>query len=196
MQKAIKLILLLLGSAFLFILMTSFGGIKMAIFTFIAALLHEAGHVFILLLLRKEFSIPNLVTSGFRIKTISNLSYLEEMITAAFGPLTNIFLFAFAFPHSEDFAVINLATAISNLLPLQGYDGYKILDDIFSLLLGPQRSAVIMEHASLIASGTAVLLSLLFILVFNGGYWIFSIFFIILMRQIIFFQKQAKNEHS
>ena len=174
--------------------MLGFSDFKMTAFTLIAALLHECGHTLLLILLKKEFSLPTLVASGFRIKTSSLLSYRDEILICAAGPLANVILFVFFIRMAPVFAVINLATAISNLLPLPEYDGYKIMSDIISLTLGTEMCDKIMPHITLSISASVVFLSLFMILIFNGGYWIFTIFFIVFLRQILFFENETKNE--
>ena len=118
MLRIIKILLGILGGLFWTALMLSFADTKTAVMTIISALLHEAGHISALVMIKKKFSLPKLVASGFRIKTESSLSYKEEIIICAAGPLTNIIIFVFCLPHTPFFAVINLATAISNLLLL------------------------------------------------------------------------------
>lgn len=184
----------LLGASFWIILMLSFSDLHMTLNMLLSALLHEAGHVLALLLINKDFSFPRAVSSGFRIKTKSHLSYKEEIFVCAAGPLANIIVSLFLFCCNTEFAVINLATAVSNLLPLPECDGYKILYDLFSLLFDFEKSAAIMQRVSLVFLAVSVFLSLFLILKLNGGYWIFCIFFILLVRRILFFKKPTKSE--
>lgn len=195
MQRFLQTLLSLLGGAFWTMLMLSFSDRKMTVLTITAALIHECGHIIMLLLLKKKFSLPSLVSSGFRIKTQSSFSYNEEILICAAGPLINITMFIFFMPHYADFAIINLATAISNLLPLPEYDGYKIINDALSMLFGNQISDCIMPHITVLVCAVIVLLSLFLIMILNGGYWIFFIFFIVLVKEIAFFHKDVKNEN-
>lgn len=157
---------------------------SMAITTTIAAIIHEAGHL-IYIILKKRLR-PNIrgVLSGFRIKTASSLSYDEEIGVYLSGPIANIIFFvlcsflSFLFGKNMTFAaIINLATALSNLLPIDGYDGYHALmtfirknefGDSMTYALSNISSALIFFFA---------ILSLYFIDRQNGGYWIFLIFF-------------------
>ena len=195
MQRFLHILLSLLGGAFWTMLMLSFSDRKMTVLTIAAALIHECGHIIMLLLLKKRFSLPSLVSSGFRIKTESSFSYKEEILICGAGPLINIAMFLFFMPHYADFAIINLATAVSNLLPLPEYDGYKIISDAISLIFGNQISDCVMPHITVLICAVIVLLSLFLILILNGGYWIFFIFFIVLVKEITFFHKDAKNEN-
>ena len=194
MQKAIKVILAMLITLFWILIMLSFSDFKMALQTLLAAIIHELGHICALVLLNKGFSLPKLVSSGFRIKTDSPLSYKEEIFVCACGPLVNVALFVFFISPFPEFAIINIATAISNLLPIPHYDGYKITSDILSLFKDNELSEKIMPHITILISALTVFVSLFLIFKFNGGYWIFPVFFLILIRRILFFHKLTKNE--
>ena len=194
MQKLLRTLLQLFILLFWTILMLSFSDFKMTMLTIASALIHELGHIISLLILRKSFSFPTLVSSGFRIKTNSLLSYKEEIFVCACGPLINIMVFLSFLYKFPDFSVINLATALSNLLPIPGYDGYKILSNGISIRKDEELVKKIMPHITVFISAVAVFLSLFLILYFNGGYWIFAVFFLVLLRKILFFQKDTKNE--
>ena len=193
-KRCLKAILRITSGLFWLILMLGFSDFKMTVFTLIAALLHECGHILMLILLKKDFSLPVLVSSGFRIKTRSLLSYKDEILICAGGPVANVILFVLFIRPMPVFAVISLATAVSNLLPLPEYDGYKIISDVLALTFGSDFSDKAMPHITLTVSSTVVFLSLFMILIFNGGYWIFTIFFIVFLRQILFFEKRTKSE--
>jgi len=195
MKSFFKSLIRILALLFWILLMTSFSNFEMMFLTLFAAFLHEVGHVLVLLMMKKEFSLPRLITTGFVIKTQTNLSYKEEIIICGAGPMINLLLFVFLFPHSQSFAMINLATAISNLLPLPGYDGYKIINNVISLCFGNLLSCKIMPFLSLAVSSALVFFSLFFILLVNGGYFIFCIFFVVLVQQILFYQNKIKNEN-
>ena len=75
------------------------------------------------------------------------------------------------------FAVLNLATAVSNLLPIEGYDGYGIILTILEAKEASSRSYVILGLVSRAIIMTTCIFSLCLIDRVNGGYWIFAIFF-------------------
>ena len=196
MKRLIQFMINLFIALFWMLLMLSFSGRKTALLTFIAAVIHEIGHISVLALLKGEISIPRPVASGMRIKTRSHLSYAEENAVALGGPMTNLLLFVFLFPLAKEFAIVNLATALSNLLPINGYDGHKLLANLLSLVFGSEISDKTMPHIALFVTCTVIFLSLFIILRIGGGYWIFFVFFALFIRQILFFQKQTKNEIS
>lgn len=195
MKKFLTFILSLLSSLFWFVLMLSFSGAEMTFLTLLCAIVHEVGHMLVLLFLNKDFSFPKAVTSGFRIKTNSELSYRDEILVALGGPAINLVLFLSLISFMPTLAVINLVTAISNLLPLKDFDGYKIIYDLISLFIGCQASERVMPHITVAVSAVMVFLSLFMIMASNGGYWIFFIFFIVLIKQILFLQKHSFFEH-
>ncbi len=193
MKRLINTLKSLLLASFWFILMLSFSNLKMTVNTLISALIHEGGHIIALILINKDFSLPKAVTSGFRIKTKTHMSYGEEIFVCAAGPFVNLTVCLVFFPFSEELAVINLATALANLLPIGECDGYKILYDLISLIFGCEKSEAIMQKVSLVFLSAFVFLSLFLILKLNGGYWLFFVFFILLTRKILFFQKDGKK---
>jgi len=177
------------------VLMLGFSDVKIAISTLLAAVIHELGHMAVLFILGKDFSFPRAVASGFRIKTSVKLSYKEEVAVAIGGPLSNIVLFLFFITPFPEFAIINLITALSNLLPMKDFDGYRILSASLSLFGSASISDKIMPHVTVFFSSLLVFFSLFTIMISNGGYWIFFIFFIVLIKEILFLQKHTFFEH-
>ena len=94
------------------------------------------------------------------------------------------------------FAIINLLTALSNLLPARGYDGYRIMYSTLALLSNAERSARFMHAISLFFSAFVVFLSLGLIMIFDSGYWIFVIFFISLIGELTKRQKHINRENN
>ena len=114
---------------FIILVIFSFGEVYAAVLTVISAILHEGGHVLAMATLGRGFSVSG-VMSGLRLKPKSTLSYGEEIFVASAGPAVNLILFIiFIFTgggYLSAFALVNLFTALSNLLPIRGYDGYRI----------------------------------------------------------------------
>ena len=195
MIRLLHLLKNLLGALFWIILMLGFDDIGMTLLTLLSALLHELGHIFaITFFVNKGFSFPKAVISGLRIKIDTPLSYREEILVCLFGPLANLIAFLIFLPFFYEFAIINLATAVSNLLPMPDYDGEKILFAVLSEKCDTEKASRVTSHLTLIFSAAFLFLSLFLILKLNGGYWIFFVFFIITLKQILFFQKHTNNE--
>ena len=180
------------------LLMLGFDSLHVAVLTGASAAIHECGHL-IAIPSSKKGCLPEAHVSGFRIK-VNSMSYKEELITAAGGPLINITLgvLLLFFPTSTQlgsyvntFGIINLLTAISNLLPIEGYDGYKILFCIGALVFDDTAACErILSGFSFVFSSLMCFLSLYLILKLGEGYWIFVVFFSVTLSAIM---KRAKR---
>lgn len=163
----------------------------LAVVTLFAALAHEGGHIGYILLSRElPWSIKS-VMSGFRIKASGRLSYSEEICVYAAGPAVNIILFLLFSLLSLllgeiaiVIAAVNLVTALSNLLPIRGYDGYGILRTALEWKGKSTRPLILLDRISSALIFSLSVLSLYFIDRYGGGYWIFAVFFIAMINQI------------
>ena len=162
----------------------------MAILTVSSALIHECGHFTAIYIFGKQNGAtlyPDV--SGFRIKAL-DMSYKEEAVSALAGPLVNLAIGIALLTLSKNgylylFGVLNLMTAISNLLPIKGYDGYRALHSLISLLSGDSlKFELCLCRVSFILSSALSFLSLYLILKINEGYWIFFVFFSTLLSEI------------
>ena len=165
-----------------------------AILTLIAALIHESAHITALFIInRDKTSKLEGHLFGIRLKA-DNLSYKQELFSAACGPLINLLLGSICylprvslpfFDYLSAFGTINFATAITNLLPIEGYDGYRILRCI--LMIKARDSYLIdtsLYWLSIAVASILCLFSLYFLLKIGEGYWIFAIFFFVLLSLI------------
>ena len=180
------------------LLMFSFDSVCVAILTALSAAIHEFGHL-IAISSTKKLNLPKANVSGFRIK-IRNMSYTEELVAAAGGPLVNIVLGVLLIlfgtsshfgTYVKTFGIINLLTALSNLIPIESYDGYKILFCAGALLFD---DGVALEkwlmRISFLLSTIMCFLSLYLILKIGEGYWLFVVFFSVTLTSIV---KQPRN---
>ena len=161
----------------------------MAVMTIISALIHEAGHIGYISIAKKVRPTLKGVMSGFRIGCVGGLSYDQEIKMYLAGPAVNVISFLLCSfvsrPFGLDmslFAAINLATAISNLLPIKGYDGYGI---IRAYITKNEYGEIAIKALSLVSTGLIFILcilSLYFINRFGGGYWIFFVFFFSMLK--------------
>ncbi len=171
-----------------------------AVLTICTALLHECGHLFAILIFTRGSRGKILGSiSGFRIVGIT-LSYREEFFSALGGPLINLvafFLFSVftQVEYGQIFGYINLLTALSNLMLIDGYDGYRMLS---SLLLmhssDTARVENVLSHLSFFFTVFMTFLSLFLILKLGEGYWIFAVFFSIMLSSLIKRQKKTNCE--
>lgn len=162
-----------------------------AILTGIAALIHELGHIFVISMLTGRSARLTGRISGPKLR-INGLGYREELLVAAGGPAANLFsvtvllpfLISSPHPYLLEFATVNLLTALSNLLPIQGFDGYKILFCLASKSKRALRIQDILYTVSFLFSAILALLMLYFMLKLGEGYWGFVLFLSIIISEI------------
>lgn len=166
-----------------------FEEIDMAISTICAALLHELGHIcFLLIVKRKKYHVRNVLT-GFRIASSEIMSYREEMSLYISGPMANLLCATLSFilrplfgEYALGFAIINLATALSNLMPISGYDGYGILRCLCESSPNAHGLIRALDVISSMLIFTLCIFSLYLIDRAGGGYWIFAVFFVLMIK--------------
>ncbi len=154
--------------------------------TVIAAAIHELGHTVALLILGRTAKLPEGRLRGLKIR-VDTCSYTDMLIILSSGPLANILVSLFLLPLSEDspylktVTLINLATALSNLIPTEGYDGYGILETVLRMR---DKSTVRLDGISLFFTAAFTFFSLYTIGRFGIGYWLFGVFFISLLKKL------------
>lgn len=173
-----------LPAVFWCLLLFSFDTPYIAMLTLLCAFIHECGHELYICVKTGKLRIPRGAVNGLKISydELSRLSYGEEAILYAAGPFANI-LMTLIFPlyarlgeYALYFAIINLTTAASNLIPIKGYDGYGILNAFLRRSLPPHVSERITETLSFSSTLILCIISLYFIDRFGESYWIFFVF--------------------
>lgn len=160
----------------------------MALLTVISAVIHELGHITYFFCLRKLSPKIRGDLSGFRIKSDINLSYSQKILFYASGPMANFLFCIIFFPINtltiaDLFVTVNFATAVSNLLPIIGYDGYGILYTLFDRFQCNSLVRVLFL-VSMAFSFIFCILSLYLIDRYGGGYWIYGIFIVMAIKHI------------
>lgn len=186
---------------FLLLILFAFDSPFMAVLTLLAALLHELGHIATAsVLFNHNISMPKAVIYGLRIDTGSTLSYNEEFFTALGGPAANLLAF-FAFiplfhlsEYAATFALINLFTAVSNLLPLRSYDGQRMLSALISKYASPFLAQQATHCTSLALSTLGCFISLFLVERMGEGYWIFGAFFASFLNEIFVHSRKAQAQ--
>ena len=179
-----------LYTVFWILVLFSFEQPELAITTLICALIHEAGHLVCIISLGKnDFKFKGAV-NGFRIRPKGLHSYNEEILIYLSGPFANIFallvcliLTFFTDKNFMTIGIINLVTALSNLLPIKGYDGYGA---IRAFMKKRELSQIALRTLSCISSTlifSFCIFSLYLIDRYNGGYWIFAVFFVSMVKE-------------
>ncbi len=151
--------------------------------TLISALAHECGHEGYLFLSGGRCGRPRGRLSGFGIRSREHRGYGEEIMLYLSGPLVNLalaFIFSLLILPLGDYArlgaFINLATGLSNLLPVPGYDGYGIIRTVLDSRGAPFILYKLLSAASLFITATAAMLSLYLLSRVGDGYWIYAVF--------------------
>lgn len=165
-----------------------------AILTIICAVVHELGHCIAIAALGSKGKIRG-HSSGFRIAIRDSGTHKNEIAIRLAGPGINIALFLATLPFGNALGgyvsmlgYISLATGISNLLPLEGYDGYGAISELL-LMKGRDNLQRRLEAFSFIFSVAATFIALYLIDRFSEGYWIFGLFFIMTLSKICYFGK-------
>lgn len=178
---------LFLPLIFWLLLLYAFDEPLAATLTLLAAIIHEFGHQLCALCIQGGISDMRSTLYGFRIKKNANLSFINEFIIYAAGPLANVLaaLAGFLIPLSlcesaneylHSFIVINLATAFSNILPIKGYDGYGMLSALMMHRNFSDTCFRVLSHISLFISAFVCILALYIMARIGDGYWIYGIF--------------------
>lgn len=170
-----------------------------AVLTVICAIIHELGHLTPLFIFGNYKKRPRSTVCGFRITVPELLSYNDSLVILISGPCANLIAFVLLFLASFQFgeyfflfAILNLITAISNLIPVKGYDGYKIIEILLSQKEENHSAKIILDGVSFIIISAMSFLSLYLILKVGEGYWIFFVFFISLLVAVLKSEKKEK----
>lgn len=184
-----KLVTEILPLLFWILLIFGFDKVYMATLTIISAVIHEAGHYIAIILLKCDTGAPVGHISGFRIRQKQITSYTKNIIIFAAGPFSNFLFtlillpFVFADRYFLTACIINFATALSNLLPIKGYDGFSILSE-FLKSRSCDGGIRLLSAVSFALSAVLLFLSLYMMYFYNEGYWIFGIFLANLMSEM------------
>ena len=180
----------ILPAFFWVLLIFGFEEPPVALISITAAIIHECGHMSYIFLKKNNGKLRGNL-SGFRIKSKGVFSYKDEMLTYIAGPLANlstallVVLFIPLFGETAvDTAIIHLVTAISNLLPIKGYDGYGILRCLIQKSERAEDALIFVERFSSGLIFFFCIFSLYLIDRQGGGYWIFAVFFASMIKNI------------
>ena len=157
--------------------------------TVAAALIHESGHLLYAFISGWEGSFRGALT-GFRLQKLKHLCYRDEILLYLSGPLFNVLAALIILPYSTRnyyallFIALNLATAVSNLLPIRGQDGYGVLRTVLDMKCAGSSAHGLLNGASFFFTSFLSLLSLYLMQKCNGGYWIYAIFILSLFSEM------------
>lgn len=138
MLQKISLFLVFAG----LLLWTLTEGTHIPLLTLTAILIHESGHLLAARLLHMKPRGVSADTVGIRLLFRGHPpSYGKEIFLCAAGPLANLLTLLIALPlkNSDNtfFLSVSAALALLNLLPIEGFDGGRILHGTLLLFLSP-----------------------------------------------------------
>lgn len=114
-----------------------------------SVLLHELGHLTASLLYHKSPRSIKIIATGISIELAPASSYTEEIVTCAAGPLMNLLYIAaasfFSSHLSETVRTVSLLLCLLNLLPLETFDGGRILGAFCSLFFSERLADDILQ---------------------------------------------------
>ncbi|MBE6662001.1 MAG: hypothetical protein E7606_01820 [Ruminococcaceae bacterium] len=121
--------------------------------TLTAILIHELGHLFAARLLRMKPSGATADTIGIRLLFRGTPpSYKKEIVLCAAGPLANLLSIPlsllFGLSPTSFFHAVSGALALLNLLPIEGFDGGRIVRASLLLFLPPDTTDKITDVLS------------------------------------------------
>ncbi|MBQ8371577.1 MAG: hypothetical protein IJX38_01375 [Clostridia bacterium] len=187
----------LLTVIFLVSILYGFDDAAVVHLTLIASFVHECGHISAARITRCAASLPSGRLLGLKIKIDKSASYKQQLAVLLGGPLANIAASLLSFLvfgiHSEYmrlFSVLNMTTALSNLMPLDGFDGYRLL----MLAAESHNSDALLritDFLSYIFSAAATVISLYFLYRLDTGYWFFALFFTLFISKTVKFSKNS-----
>lgn len=134
---------------------------------------HELAHIISAKIMKIQIKEFELNVLGARIHTKNNLfSYRGEIMLAVAGPLINIVMFALIFMCKElwvndglkEFALCNLALGLLNLLPIESFDGGRILNGFLSRIFSLDTVTAVTRFISFVIMFSLWMLSVYFLL--------------------------------
>ena len=179
----------LLPSIFWALLIFGFEDTLTAFATIACIIIHECGHLIAIIHSGQSKLKIRSVLSGMRIKSCTNLSYGQKLLVYLSGSAMNILCIPILLLpalrnnyFSKEMITMSIATALSNLLPIEGYDGYGAIYTLFEMKQAGQKAYFALSSFSTCLIFLFSVLSLYLIDRKGGGYWIFAVFFISMIK--------------
>lgn len=122
-----------------------------AAIAFLSAILHEIGHLIVII----SFGMPpkciNFKATGMQIinRPDIDLSYSRDIVVCLAGPAINLFLFIIFYSIHELTAIINLFLALFNLLPIMHLDGGRAIYCFLCKVISQHAAQVIINILSI-----------------------------------------------
>ena len=138
---------------------------------FLAAGIHEAGHLFVLLFYKTPIYGIRIGILGLVLETDTHrLSYGQELLVILAGPAMNLIavLMGSALQNNSVFVGINMVLFGFNLLPISRLDGGRMLRLILALWMGIEQGEYLSDCISgIVALG--LMIGLIYLMCCTGG---------------------------
>lgn len=136
----------------------------------LALMLHELGHLAVLAYFHRPVRTIALGAGGAKIET-EELSYRQEALSAAAGPAINLVSAGMTLRSCPAFALVSLALAAVNLLPLYPMDGGRILRASLLSRLPPERAGRILRTCVFLTCTTLMVGACWLTAMHQAGLW-------------------------
>lgn len=153
------------------------------ILCFLAAMLHELGHVLMMLLCGVRVRAIRLCLFDVLIQADDAPSFKADVLITLGGVAVNFLFAALLYPAGMKYALPHLALGIFNLLPVMSLDGGHLLEIVLDKRFSPRASAIVLRVTTfvfllpLMTAGLYILLSS----GYNYSLLIISIYLIVLL---------------
>ena len=201
-SRLFKLVTELLTAFFWILVIYGFDSPWIAGITLTAAAIHECGHL-AAGRIAGGAGRPRARTFGLAIRTVGIRSYRAELMLYLGGPAANVAVWLITLPFSAlaggyvgAVGTVNLLSGLSNLLPVEGYDGYGAIRTLLDACGAGAVGYRLLSCISLLFTVTMTFLSLYFIYRVGEGYWIFAVFLRASLQQCSKWLSEVKNENS
>ena len=199
-SRLFKLAESILTAFFWILVIYGFDSPGIAGITLTAVAIHECGHLLVGGL-GGGVGLPRARAFGLAIRTVGVRSYGDELLLYLGGPMANIAVWLITLPCSAlldgyigAVGVVNLLSGLSNLLPVEGYDGYGVIRTLLDARVAGAIGYRLLSLTSLLFTVTLTFLSLYFIYRVGEGYWIFAVFLRASLKSLSKWLSEVKNE--
>ncbi len=160
-----------------------------AAIAFLSAILHEIGHLIVIILFGSPPKSINFKTTGMQIinRPDIDLSYSRDIVVCLAGPAINLFVFIMFYSVDELTAIINLFLAIFNLLPVMHLDGGRAIYCFLCKVISHHAAEIIINILSL---AVIIPLTILGIYIFLKTGYNFSLLIASIYLIILFIKKR------
>ncbi len=175
---------------YIIILFLVFGGYRFIDFSLAlpwlcAVIFHEMGHIITAVFLGEKIKSMTLDVLGARIYLGGSVvSYRNEGLIAAFGPAVNFILGILFLRMLPNFSQLSFALGFLNLLPIDGFDGYRIISSLSYALFGEGRAVGILHAISFVFVFLTWLFSAYMMLIHSSGFSLFLISVVMLLKTV------------